>query len=94
MEDRHVARKIVMGVCGATRIVPRQRKGRVVRRNNGNQTKKITVVVPESVEVIDITYYWKTATGQTIKTATTIMDENCMDGNEVVCYAFPEEEEV
>ena len=34
-----------------------------MKKNNGHSTKRITIVVPESTEVIDITYYWKTQFG-------------------------------
>ena len=59
-----------------------------MRKNNGENTKKITLVVPESTEVIDIAYYWKTANGNCIKTTSVIMDEHCCDGHEVTCYDF------
>lgn len=62
-----------------------------MRNNIGKQVKKVTLIIPESVEIIDITYYWKTSMGNTLKTQTTLMDENCRDGNEAVCFLFPEE---
>lgn len=64
-----------------------------MRNNNGNQTKKVTLILPESVEILDVTYYWKTAKGAAIKTVTIIGEESCDDGNEVVCYSFPDEKE-
>ena len=64
-----------------------------MRNNNGNQTKKVTLILPESVVILDVTYYWKTAEGAAIKTVTTIAAESCDDGNEVACYSFPDEKE-
>lgn len=63
-----------------------------MRNNIGKQVKKVTLIIPESVEILDIAYYWKTSKGNTIKTTTTVMDNNCKDGNEVVCYDFPDED--
>ena len=63
-----------------------------MRNNEGTKTKKITLIIPDSTEVLDITYYWKTAKGSAIKTATAIMDERLKDGTEVICYSFPEED--
>ena len=64
-----------------------------MRRNNGKQTKEITIVVPESVEIIDIKYYWKSSGGISLTTAAVLVDENCMDGAIVDIYKFPEEED-
>ena len=64
-----------------------------MRCNSGKKTKKITIVVPESVEIIDLTYYWKTQKGRVLKTQTTLMDEHCEDGIECVCYEFPWEDD-
>lgn len=63
-----------------------------MRNNNGNQIKRVTLIIPESVEVMDITYYWKTAKGRTIKTMTTLFDHALEDENECECYKFPDEE--
>ena len=63
-----------------------------MRNNNGNQTKRVTLIIPESVDVRDITYYWKTSTGRALKTMTAIMDYELCDENEIECYNFPEEE--
>ena len=62
-----------------------------MRNNNGKQTKEITLIVPESVEIIDVTYYWKTASGKALKTVTTLIAEGCNDGIKSVCYSFPDE---
>ena len=64
-----------------------------MRCNDGKKTKKITIVVPESVEIIDLTYYWKTEKGTTFRTQTTLVDEECKDGTEVDCYEFPWEDD-
>lgn len=58
--------------------------------NPGNKTKAITIIVPVSADVIDITYYWKTAGGRTIKSNTTLMDRK--DGERVDCFLFPKED--
>ena len=63
-----------------------------MRNNIGNKTKKVTLIIPESVDVMDITYYWKTSTGRAIKSMTAIMDNELCDGNEINCYKFPEED--
>ena len=63
-----------------------------MRNNIGTMTKKITIIVPESTEIIDLCYYWKSATGAALKTVTTIMDESCTGGTEVNLCKFPEEE--
>ena len=63
-----------------------------MRNNNGNQVKRVTLIIPESVDVMDITYYWKTSTGRALKTMTAIMDCELCDKNEIECYNFPEEE--
>lgn len=64
-----------------------------MRKNNGHSTKRITIVVPESTEVVDITYYWKTQFGNTVKTATALMDTSCEDGVVNEIYKFPDLEE-
>ena len=64
-----------------------------MRCNDGKKTKKITIVVPESVEKIDLTYYWKTQKGSALKTQTTLMGEHCKDGIELVCYELPWEDD-
>ena len=64
-----------------------------MKNNKGNQTKKVTLVIPESAEIMDITYYWKTSNGAFTKTATTLFDVHLVDGREVDCYKFPEAEE-
>ena len=64
-----------------------------MRCNDGKKTKKITIIVPESVEIIDLTYYWKTQKGRALKTQTILMDEHCKDGIERVCYEFPLEDD-
>ena len=56
--------------------------------NNGTQTKKITLIVPESIEFLDITYFWKTAKGVFTKTNVFFSDVNCQDGSEVPCCRF------
>ena len=61
-------------------------------KNDGNMTKEITLILPESVEVIDLSYYWRTATGSYIKTTTAIMGDNCNNGNRVMCALFEEGE--
>lgn len=63
-----------------------------MKNNDGKKTKKITLIIPDSTEVLDITYYWKTAKGSSVKTATAIMDDRLEDGAELICYSFPEEE--
>lgn len=63
-----------------------------MRNNIGNKTKKVTLIIPESVDVMDITYYWKTSTGRAIKSMTAIMDNELCDENEINCYKFPEED--
>ena len=62
-----------------------------MRSNNGKATKKIVLIVPESTEVMDITYYWKTAGGMTIKTDVILADSTLEDGKENICYSFPNE---
>jgi hypothetical protein len=64
-----------------------------MRCNDGKKTKKITIVVPESVEIIDLTYYLKTQKGRPLKTQATLMDEHCKDEIECVCYEFPWEDD-
>lgn len=32
-----------------------------MRNNIGKQVKKVTLIIPESVEILDIAYYWKTS---------------------------------
>lgn len=64
-----------------------------MRCNDGKKTKKITIVVPESVEIIDLAYYWKTQKGRSLKTQATLMDLGCEDGIERVCYEFPQEDD-
>jgi hypothetical protein len=64
-----------------------------MRCNDGKKTKKITIVVPESVEIIDLTYYWKTQKGRALKTQTTLMDVGCEDGTVRICYEFPREDD-
>ena len=59
-----------------------------MRTNDGTKTKEITIIVPESVEVIDLTYYWKMANGSSVKTNTAIMGDNCYDGNKIMCALF------
>ena len=63
-----------------------------MRRNDGNMTKEITIVLPESVEVIDLSYYWRSATGSHITSTIAIMGDNCCDGNRVMCALFEEGE--
>jgi len=63
-----------------------------MRSNNGTKTKSITLIIPESVDVLDITYYWKSSNGDLLKTTTAIMDNRLKDGAEISCYRFPEEE--
>lgn len=63
-----------------------------MRNNNGNQTKKVTLVIPESVEIMDVRYYWKTSSGEPIKTIITLADDNLYDGTEAFCCKFPEED--
>ena len=65
-----------------------------MRCNDGTKTKKITLIVPEATEVIDIVYYWRTQYGMTLKTATILTDDNCIDGTEAICYKFPDEEDM
>lgn len=63
-----------------------------MRNNIGKQVKKVTIIIPESVNILDITYYWKTSNGRKVRTQITLMDDSCNDGTEVVCYNFPEED--
>lgn len=63
-----------------------------MRNNIGTHVKKVTLIIPESVDVLDIAYYWKTSIGKVTKTVVIVADDNCKDGNEVVCYSFPQED--
>lgn len=64
-----------------------------MRRNNGKQTKEITIVIPESVEIIDIKYYWKSSGGISLTSTAVLVDEKCTNGAIVDIYKFPEEED-
>ena len=59
-----------------------------MKNNIGNQVKKVTIIIPESVDILDITYYWKRSNGKKVKTQVILMDDDCNDANEVVCYDF------
>ena len=65
-----------------------------MKANDGNKTKKITLVFPESAEVVDITYYWMTSRGDCIKTMTALIGRDALkDGAEFNCVTFPDEKE-
>ena len=59
-----------------------------MRNNIENQVKEVTIIIPESVDILDITYYWKRSNGRKVKTQVLLMDDDCNDGNEVVCCDF------
>lgn len=61
-----------------------------MRPNNGKQTKEITLILPESVEIVDIAYYWATANGQMTKTTLAILDDGA-HGTRFNCVKFPDE---
>ena len=37
-----------------------------MRNNIENQVKEVTIIIPESVDILDITYYWKRSNGRKV----------------------------
>ena len=63
-----------------------------MKKNDGNKTKEITLIIPESVEVMDITYYWLTSTGISTKSMAALIGRTLEDGAVIDCYRFDESE--
>lgn len=64
-----------------------------MRNNDGENTKKVTIVIPESTELIDIVYYWRDCTGLAIKSSAVLVDESCNDGTVATIFSFPKKKE-
>ena len=54
-------------------------------------TKELTFVFPKRVGIVDMTYYWRTETGETIKTVAFFDCKDYDDGEEINCFKPLEE---
>ena len=62
-----------------------------MRNNNGTETKKITLIIPKSTEILDASLYWSRENGQKVKTMVLMADDILIDGNEIYCCGLEEE---
>lgn len=57
------------------------------------EMKKLTLIFPDSIDVIDMKFYWRTEKGELIKSLLAIDAKKRKDGDEINCYKPVEESE-
>lgn len=51
-----------------------------------NKMKKLTLILPDSIDVLEITCFWRAKNGRLIKSMMVIDGRSHEDGDEINCY--------